>query len=73
MTTTTYDMNKAFADEMKLDLGIHIRLSKKQYEEAQAKMLADLQTNPISAAISAPAPPRSVSSVTIGALPPFKA
>ncbi len=47
--TTTKEMNNAFADEMKKDLGIHIRLSKKQYEEAQAKMLADLQTNPISA------------------------
>lgn len=37
------------AEEMKEDLGLHIRLARKQYEEAQAKMLADLQTNPISA------------------------
>jgi hypothetical protein len=45
---TTEDFKKAMDDEMKKDLGLHIRLAKKQYEEAQTKMLADLQTNPIS-------------------------
>lgn len=41
--------NETSTDDMKKDLGIHIRLARKQYDEAQAKMIADLQTNPASA------------------------
>ena len=48
MNTTT-DTNKAFADAMKQELAIYAKLARKRYDEAQAKLLADVRTNPISA------------------------
>ena len=49
MTNTTTDMDNAFADAMKQELAQYIKTAKKRYEEKQAKLIADIQTNPISA------------------------
>ncbi len=49
MTNATENMSNAFADAMKQELGIYIKSARKRYEDAQAKLIADIQTNPISA------------------------
>jgi hypothetical protein len=49
MTNTTEDMNKAFADAMRQELAFHAKGAKKRFEDAQAKIIADIQTNPASA------------------------
>jgi len=46
---TTADMNKAFADAMRQELAFNAKGAKKRYEETQAKFIADIQTNPVSA------------------------
>ena len=48
---TTADMNAAFADEMKKELGIYVRRAKSLYDKTLAKMVADLQTNPVTAIV----------------------
>ena len=47
--TENMNMKKAFADAMKQELGVYIKNARKRYEDAQAKLIADIQTNPVSA------------------------
>jgi hypothetical protein len=49
MTNTTEDTNKAFTDAMRQELAFYAKDAKKRYEDAQAKFIADIQTNPVSA------------------------
>lgn len=47
MTNTT--SNKPTTDEMNQELAFYAKAAKKRYEEKQAKFIADVQTNPVSA------------------------
>ena len=49
MKTRTNDTDRTTPESMRQELAFYTGAAKKRYEEAQAKMIADLQTNPASA------------------------
>jgi hypothetical protein len=46
---TTHEMTGAFADALKQELLANAKMAKKRFDDAQAKFIADVQVNPISA------------------------